>query len=325
MKSALSKFLVRHRETIELRATEVFSARSGRPTEEVRRGVPLFVEPLIGGETGAECGRRLVGLGFTLSDLVHGYGSLREVVTKLAGEAGEDIATGDLDAALAEGVTAHERERIGALAHELRNALYAATVSLQLIKKGAVALGDPTSDALDRSLALMGALVDRSLAEVRPKTDATPPTERFRLADAVDQVRATLRQDAEHRDRELRVEIDGELTVETDRRLLVSVVSNLAQNALRSTREGGKASLRARRTDGRLVIEVEDECGGLPPGAIDEMFLPFVRGSQPRPGASLGLSIARRAIEDINGELRVRDLPGQGCVFIVDLPDGPVT
>jgi signal transduction histidine kinase len=335
MNSALSEFLVRHRELIERRTSEVFLARSApTPTEsEWRRGVPIFMEHLIEildrgdvAETATDFGRRLFGLGFTVSELVHGYGSVCEVVTQLAREVGEDIGTSDLEVfnrvlyvAMAESVTAHERERTAALAHELRNVLYAATVSLEVMKKG-IETGGSTSDALDRSLTLMGTLIDRSLAEAPLQAEAAPSAERFRLADAVDQIRETVRREVENRDLELGVEVDRELEVEADRQFLMSVVSNLVQNALQYTRRGSRVSLRARCTDGRLVVEVEDECGGLPPGKVDEVFLPFVRGRASRPGAGLTLSIAKRAIEDINGELRVRDLPGKGCVFIVELP-----
>ena len=357
MNSALSDFLVLHRDLIERRTVDVFFARSApTPAEsELHRGVPIFMEQLIEtlnrgvevagdiddskiAKTATDYGRRLFGLGFTVSELVHGYGSVCAVVTGLAGEVGHDIATGDfevfnrvLDVAIAESVTAHERgrtadaagkenERIGALAHELRNALSAAAMSLAAINKGTVGTRGATAEVLSRSLTLMGTLIDRSLAEVRLRIDPLPVPERFRLADALDQVRATVRGDVENRNLRFVVEIDRDLEVETDRQFLISSVSNLVQNALKYTRTGSQVSLRARRTDDHLVIEVEDACGGLPQGKIDQLFRPFVRGKRQRPGVGLGLSIARRAIRAINGDIRVRDLPGKGCIFIVELP-----
>jgi signal transduction histidine kinase len=53
------------------------------------------------------------------------------------------------------------------------------------------------------------------------------------------------------------------------------------------------------------------------------MFLPFEQLSQQRTGLGLGLAISRRGIEANGGELRVRNLPGVGCVFTVDLPQSP--
>jgi signal transduction histidine kinase len=158
-----------------------------------------------------------------------------------------------LDVAIAESVTAHERERtveaafkederIGVLAHELRNALSAAAVSFAAIKKGTVGMSGQTADVLDRSLTRMGALIDRSLAEVRLRADPTPMPERFRLADALDQIGATVRSEIESRDLELVLDIDRELELETDRQFLMSAVSNLVQNALKYTRAGGQVS-----------------------------------------------------------------------------------
>ena len=50
------------------------------------------------------------------------------------------------------------------------------------------------------------------------------------------------------------------------------------------------------------------------------MFLPFTQGSADKSGLGLGLSIARRVIEANQGTLSVRDQPGSGCVFTIDLP-----
>ena len=70
----------------------------------------------------------------------------------------------------------------------------------------------------------------------------------------------------------------------------------------------------------RILIDVEDSCGGLPPGDFEEMFMPFTQGGSDRSGLGLGLSICRRSVEANNGLLRVRDVPGSGCNFTIDLP-----
>jgi signal transduction histidine kinase len=50
------------------------------------------------------------------------------------------------------------------------------------------------------------------------------------------------------------------------------------------------------------------------------MFLWLEQLGVDRSGLGLGLSISRRAVEAIGGKLRVRDMPGIGCVFTIDLP-----
>lgn len=70
----------------------------------------------------------------------------------------------------------------------------------------------------------------------------------------------------------------------------------------------------------RLLIETEDQCGGIPPGK-DDLFKAFGdrRGSD-RSGLGLGLSIARSAVRAHDGEIRIRNMPGKGCVLVIDIP-----
>jgi len=70
----------------------------------------------------------------------------------------------------------------------------------------------------------------------------------------------------------------------------------------------------------RVLIDVQDECGGLPPGKAEELFKPFEQRGADRTGLGLGLSISLKGVRASGGEIRVRDLPGSGCMFTVDLP-----
>ena len=86
------------------------------------------------------------------------------------------------------------------------------------------------------------------------------------------------------------------------------------------SKPGTTVQLRAQESGDKVTIEVEDECGGLPPGRIEELFRPFTQGGADRSGVGLGLTISRRAIELNGGSLSARDLPGKGCVFTIILP-----
>jgi signal transduction histidine kinase len=114
--------------------------------------------------------------------------------------------------------------------------------------------------------------------------------------------------------------IDTGMTIQADRQLLASAVGNLLQNALKFTRPQGHVIVNIYGTTDRVRIEIEDECGGLPPGRAEELFLPFKQRSSDRSGMGLGLAISRRAVEENGGLLSVRDVPGKGCVFVLDLP-----
>jgi len=72
------------------------------------------------------------------------------------------------------------------------------------------------------------------------------------------------------------------------------------------------------------LIEVEDECGGLPLGNADDLFRPYEQRGADRTGVGLGLAFSRSGVEANHGRIYARNLPMKGCVFTVDLPRIPV-
>ena len=116
------------------------------------------------------------------------------------------------------------------------------------------------------------------------------------------------------------------LQIETDRLLVVGAVVNLLRNASKFSPLGSTIRLRVAKIAGeRVCIEVEDECGGLPPGDEEDLFRSFEQRSLDRSGLGLGLAVSRQNVRAISGELRVRNLPGKGCIFSLDLPFGART
>lgn len=114
--------------------------------------------------------------------------------------------------------------------------------------------------------------------------------------------------------------VEPGVDVKVDRQLLAAAVTNLLQNLFKFTRPRGKVSLSTSSTTDRVLIEVEDECGGLPPGDPSKLFRRFEQRGRDRTGLGLGLSISRKIVEADGGEIRVRDIPCVGCVFSIDLP-----
>jgi len=115
--------------------------------------------------------------------------------------------------------------------------------------------------------------------------------------------------------------VDNRLEVDTDRLIVTAAITNLLRNAFKFSPPGSTITLRAREvSNDRLRIDVEDECGGLPPGKKEDLFLSYVQKGADRSGMGLGLAISREGVRAGGGELTVRDLPGKGCVFTVELP-----
>ena len=118
--------------------------------------------------------------------------------------------------------------------------------------------------------------------------------------------------------------IDGDVMVLGDRQVLASVVGNLVHNALKFTQPHTTVTLGAGASAQRVLIEIEDRCGGFPGGKVDELFRPFEQRSSDRTGVGLGLAFSRWGAEANGGRVYSRDLPGTGCVFTVDLPRLPM-
>jgi signal transduction histidine kinase len=115
-------------------------------------------------------------------------------------------------------------------------------------------------------------------------------------------------------------EVDGSLAITGNREHLLAALVNLLQNAFKFTHARTDVTLLAYATETQVCIDVKDHCGGLPVGFSKSMFRPFTQGGFDRSGLGLGLSIARRSVEDEGGSLTVRDVPGSGCVFTMSLP-----
>ena len=114
--------------------------------------------------------------------------------------------------------------------------------------------------------------------------------------------------------------VEAGLAIEADRQVLAAVVGNLLQNAFKFTRPDTTVTLRVGARAERVSIEIQDECDGLPERSVDELFRPFEQRSADRTGLGLGLAFSRWGAAANNGRIHTRNLPGRGCVFIVDLP-----
>jgi signal transduction histidine kinase len=208
--------------------------------------------------------------------------------------------------------------RMGFLVHELRNALACVFVAQAMIKK---VPGDAAAEALlERNLRHMRILLDRADAEVRLHKEPEPRRRLMLLSEAVRDVAETAAEQARLKGVTLSIDVDPRLAVNADAPYLASALANLVLNAIKFTPEGGVVLVRSAEKDHAAVLEVEDRCGGLPPGRISELFHPFTQKGTDRSGLGLGLAISRRAVALNGGTLTARDLPGKGCVFTISLP-----
>jgi len=358
----LHEFVTTHRDEIIRRCRMKVAVRTTpAPTpSEIEHGVPLFLDQLVMAlqlghsgsadidETSLLHGQDLLAQGLTMSQVVQDYGDVCQSITELAVETNARIGTdefrmlnGCLDRAIAGAVTeygrqrqeaavsvasspARETEQLGFLAHELRDLIHTVMIAFDVVKSGHVGAGGSTSRIIDRSLQRARDLITRSLAEVR-LSEGVEQLEDISIPALMDDLMAGSRLEANVRGIKMLLDRGGEgAVINADRQILTTAVMNLVQNALKFSRVGSTVTLRVRATAQRVLIEVQDECGGLPGGSGDELFRPFEQRSTNRSGLGLGLTFTKTAIEAIGGKITVRDLPLVGCVFCADLPRVPV-
>jgi signal transduction histidine kinase len=321
---------------------------------ELEHGVPLFLAQLSEtlrlegtstpfpadaiGAAAARHGGDLLRLGFTVSQVVHDYGDICQTITALAVELRAPITVEEfhtlnrcLDTAIAEAVTEHARvtaasraaeetERLGHAAHELRDILNTAVLAFHTLKRGAVAINGSTGTVLGRSLMSLRKAIDRTMAEVRLESGQQRRV-RLHVVSFVDEIAASGMLHSEYQQVRFTVDaIDPALSIDADPQLLASAVMNLVHNAFKNTPSGGHVMLRARAEAGRLLIETEDECGGIPESRGDLFQVFGDRRGRDRSGLGLGLSIARKAVRAHGGDIHIRNMPGKGCIFVIDVP-----
>jgi signal transduction histidine kinase len=356
----LHEFIAVNREEIISRCKAKVATRSLPPptAAEIDHGVPVFLDQLTNAlrfghitspeisRSAVQHGHDLLRQGFTVSQVVHDYGDVCQAITELAVETNAPISTDDfrtlnrcLDDAIAGAVTEYGRERnqsgidgesargterLGFFAHELRNLMNTALMAFEVLKTGNVGVVGSTGTVLHRSLLASRALISRSLAEVR-LTQGVQNREQFLVSGFIDEIASAATLEANARRVILTVmPVEDGVAIQADRQVLAAVVGNLLQNAFKFTRPRTTVTLRVGASAERVLIEVQDECGGLPSGDVNELFRPFEQRSADRTGVGLGLAFSRWGAEANDGRIFARNLPGKGCVFTVDLPRLPV-
>lgn len=295
------------------------------------------------GETAARHGLELSQRAFPVAQVVHAYGDLCQATTDLAFELNVPVEVDEfrtlnrcLDNAIAGAITefSHQREnasaaraademheRLASFAHELRDLLNTATLAISAIRTGEVGISGATGTILDRSITGLRHLVDRSLADARVTTALPERRDLVFLADLVAEASTSAALEGRAHKCCLKVgPVEPTLAVEGDPDQLLSALRNLLTNAMKFTEPGTTVSLNAYSSGSRIIVDVEDRCGGLPATDRESMFLPFTQCGADKSGLGLGLAICRRNVEANGGILTARNKPGTGCIFTIDLP-----
>lgn len=224
------------------------------------------------------------------------------------------------------------RRLLSDLAHEMRTPLATLQVYVEGLEEGVASWDDETSrivsSQVQRLTRLALDLDDVSRAEegrIALELDSRPVSEVLESARDLAQV--------PYAAKGVQLVVDPGtpgLNTRVDRQRIGQVLGNLLSNALRHTPGGGRVTLSAHASSGRVVIEVSDNGEGLTAEQLAHVFERFYRGDSARDrdhgGSGIGLTISKAIVEAHGGAISVRsDGLGRGSTFTVSLPAAPPT
>lgn len=204
------------------------------------------------------------------------------------------------------------------VSHELRAPLARLQVAAGLAEQK-LGEDDRLAGRINLECEQLNRLIDEILSLSR--LDAQPlDTEPYALSGLLNELAEDIRFSAPQRvlhwpEAELQVVLPG------NRGLLQRALSNVLTNALRHTPDAAEIYLRVTQTDNELVVTVRDTGPGVDEALLPVLLEPFVRAEGKKSeGYGLGLSIARRAVERLQGSLRLRNHPEGGLEVSIRLP-----
>jgi len=215
-----------------------------------------------------------------------------------------------------------EREFVSNAAHELRNPIAGISGAIEVLRAGAK--DDPEAREhflarLSEDAERISRLTESLLTLARMEAVGEGGTEALDVAIVVEEAtEAVVPPDGV----EVDFHIGNDLVGQGDRVLLRQVLIGLLTNAFKNTPPPGKVTVSARRgPGGEVTVEVEDTGSGIAPEEVSRIFERFYRGSGSleQEGFGLGLSIARRMVDVMGGEIGVESVEGKGATFWVRL------
>ena len=225
----------------------------------------------------------------------------------------------------------HKSQFMANVTHELRTPIHGICGLSDLVSAG---IYGPVTDkqkeaqqGIKRSakslLALIDDLLELSRADAGKMSYSPSDVD---LGELLPSVLANVRWMQGTRAHKLTMEVEPDMgTVFTDRGKLNQVLLNLLANAMKFTPDGGEIRLRARRGEGdTLQFLVEDTGVGIPAAEQSRIFEAFhqvdATAEREYGGAGLGLSLVKRLLDMMGGDIRVTSEVGKGSTFTVTLP-----
>lgn len=219
------------------------------------------------------------------------------------------------------------RQFVASVSHDLRTPLASLQGYLEILDEEAKGLPAEQLEYLSvarRQALQLSHLVDQlfQLAKLEAG-DIEARVEAFNLAELTQDVLQGLRQRAASNGVKLRCRLSRQLPeIAGDLGLMERAMTNLVDNAVKFTPEGGEVEVRLQRVARGVQWSVEDDGPGVPEDELEHIFERRFRGSgsSKAPGTGLGLAITQRVLELHGASISVESKEGAGCRFEFCLP-----
>jgi PAS domain S-box-containing protein len=294
----------------------------GRPVKEVLPAWELLAShvPLVGpGEQAA----RPVTVPMTLQG--------RELWVSASGvDFGEGTVYALSDVTDEHALETARAEFVATASHELRTPLAAVYGAIRTLRRDDIELSEEDEAAflemIESETGHLSQIVDQILLAGQLDADAVEiELDEFDPADIASSV---IESASVHLPQgiSLRLTRNGSNRIVCDENKLRQVLTNLIDNAIKYSPDGGEVEVQLAAENGQCLIVVADEGLGIPSSELERIFEKFYRldPQQTRGvgGSGLGLYICRELVERMDGRLEVESEPGRGSRFTVALPAG---
>ncbi|MBV9272098.1 MAG: HAMP domain-containing histidine kinase [Candidatus Eremiobacteraeota bacterium] len=222
---------------------------------------------------------------------------------------------------------ARERQFISDASHELKTPLTSINANAQLLARWGdrdETIRKESLDTIIKESSSLAGMVSGMLTLAKAESGDAIPKEPVSLAAIANEAAEGARQRAAEKGLDVRVEVGGDLpVVVADPHLLRQLVSNLIDNAIKFTEEGG-VTVRVRGEGNEAIVEVEDSGPGIDPEELAFIFDRFYRTDKSRnraiPGTGLGLAIVRSIARVHGGQVEAERAPDGGALFRARFP-----
>ncbi|NNC89474.1 MAG: cyclic nucleotide-binding domain-containing protein [Akkermansiaceae bacterium] len=178
-----------------------------------------------------------------------------------------------------------------------------------------VRTGELLRRATDRMHAMIQELLEFSRGTIRIEVEVIP------VREVIDAMQDSVLKRLANNGVEVKIEIEHEGGIPLDKHRMIRLLSNIVGNAGEAMPEGGTLTIRVRKVDDKVELEIEDTGCGIPAEILPRVFEPFVTHGKAG-GTGLGMAIAKAVVEAHGGTIWMESEEGRGTTCHIALPAG---